>query len=137
RGPRLRGAGPSRREPELFLGTTAGSRVALLVQHPFEGGCERGGDLHGLAQVALPLGGLLGQDVAVHRLMTRHLATARNLETLRGPLVRLLLGQGWLLSETTFLDKNIQGREGPSRTSLPDPRRVRQRASWRCAADRR
>src|SRR3954453_11773953 len=70
----------------------------LLVQHLFESAVERGGDLHGLAQLALPLGGLLGQDVAFHRLVTRHLARPRDLETLRGTLVRLLLRQGCLLS---------------------------------------
>src|SRR3954470_4070611 len=74
------------------------SAFALLVQHLFESAGERGGDLHGLAQLALPLGGLLGQDVAFHRLVTRHLARPRDLETLRGTLVRLLLRQGCLLS---------------------------------------
>src|SRR6201994_3358605 len=73
------------------------SAFALLVQHLFESAGERGGDLHGLAQVALPLGGLLGQDVAVHRLVANHLAGPRDLETLCGTLVRLLLRHGCLL----------------------------------------
>jgi hypothetical protein len=75
--------------------TTAGNEpVAFLaLDHLFDLASELTLHLRRAAQLALPLAGLLGQDVTVHRVMAQDFATASYLEALLGAAMGFLLGQ--------------------------------------------
>jgi len=54
---------------------------------------ELAGHFGALAELPLPLAGLLGQDMALHGVIAQHLAGTGHLEALLGAAMGLLLGQ--------------------------------------------
>src|SRR5882762_10169271 len=71
---------------------TRGMSRSLYHQQPLEAGFVGLGHHRGLAQVALPLGVLLGQDVALVRVVATQPTRSRQLDPLAERTLRLLLG---------------------------------------------
>lgn len=77
---------------------------------------ESGGDQGGLTKLALPLLGLLGQDVAGLGMVTQHFTGGADLEALSGATMCFLLWQGLssfsIASLYRFLSNLVAARKG-------------------------